>query len=329
MMKRPRTPESGIVLMLVIWVIAILMVVALSLSLTARSQTLATLAFKDRIKGKFLAEAGIQRAITELCYMNKNWIVNGIDQQQNAWRADGTVYNGTVDNGGNGGNGGDGNYSVSIMGETGKIDLNMVPETILENLVMQLGVSDGDAETISDSIMDWKAASGLARAHGAGDDFYMSLQNPYKAKHSNFEVMEELLPVNGMIPKLLFGTGGKKGLIDLATVNSKSLAVNVNYAPREVLLSLPGMSPDMADQIINYRDQQKIANPQELQTLLGAYYAPLSPYLTTADTNVFTIEAMGYANNGKAGYPIRATVLMDFANSSYKYLCYKSPAYRY
>ncbi|MDA8171181.1 MAG: type II secretion system protein GspK [Nitrospiraceae bacterium] len=307
--------------MLVIWVTAILMVLVLSLSLTSRSQTLSTVAFRDQAGEKFLAEAGVQRAIMELQYMNKNGIENAIEDSAEtpAWRADGTVYGDRL---------GDGHYRVSILGETGKLDINTVPEVFLYNLLMQLGVKDEDANAIADCIMDWKDPSGLTRPHGAGSDYYMSLPTPYKPKGANFEVLEELLLVKGITPELLFGTGQSKGLIDFLTVNSKSQAVNANYAPREVLLCIPGMSPEMADQIITYREVKKIAGPQDLQALLGAYYQPLSPYLTTVESNVFTIDSVGYENGEKEGYPIRATVMLDFTNNSYKYLYYKSPAYR-
>ena len=317
----PRDCESGIVLMLVIWVTAILMVLVMSLSLTARSQSLSTLAFKDQAAEKFLAEAGIQRAIMELQYMNKNGIENAVEDSAEApaWRADGTTYEGRLAGG---------HYSVSILGETGKLDVNMVPETFIYNLLRQLGLGDGDAQAIADSIMDWKDPSGFARPHGAGSEYYMSLPDPYKPKGANFEVLEELLLVRGVTPKLLYGTGRTRGLIDFLTVNSRGAAVNVNYAPREVLLCIPGMSPEMVDQVIAYRQIKQIGGPQDLQALLGSYYQPLSPYLTTTDPGVYTIDSVGYVDGRKEGYPIRATVMMDFTNNSYKYLYYKSPAYR-
>ncbi|MDA8388851.1 MAG: type II secretion system protein GspK [Nitrospiraceae bacterium] len=320
MPERPKA-ESGIVLMLVIWVIAILMVIVLSLSMTVRSQTLSTLAFRNRAEEKFLAEAGIQRAIMELQFMNKNGIANGVINSAGdaSWRADGTACEGRL---------ADGSYTVSILGETGKLDINMVPVPFLKNLLMQLGQTDEDAESMAACIMDWKNPTGLASLKGAGSEYYMSLPNPYEPKGANFEVMEELLLVKGMTPELLYGSSNGNGLIDYLTVNSKSVAVNVNYAPKEVLLSIPGMNEQMADQIIGYRETKKIAGAQELQALLGPNYGPLSPYLTTADANVFTIESIGHKDGRGQGYPIRATVMMDFTNNSYKYLYYKSPAYR-
>ncbi len=316
-MRKRTGSESGIVLMLVIWVMAVLLVIVLSVSMAARSQTMSTLAFKDQTQEKFLAEAGIQRGIMEINYANKTG--GGLELAGEAWKEDGTPYTRQL---------GSGHYSVKIVGETGKLDINMVPDVLLKNLMKQLGMQDEDADIVVDSIMDWKDPSGLSRPNGAGADYYESLPNPYKPKGANFEELEELLLVRGITPQLLYGTGKRKGLIDFLTVNSKSTAVNVNYAPKEVLLSLPGMGPELADQIITYRESKNISSPQELQALLGPVYGTVSPYITPAGTNVFTIESTGFINKQEEGYPIRATVMMDFTNNSYKYLYYKSPAYR-
>lgn len=319
MTERSSGSDSGIVLMLVIWVIAILMTVVLALSMIARSRTLQAVSFGDQAKERFLAEAGVQRAIMELCYASRHGIQNGVDETENAWRQDGSAYGRRL---------GGGRFRVRITGETGKIDINMAPEALILNLVQELGVGHRRAEVIADSIMDWKDPTGFSRPHGAGNDYYESLPHPYKIKGANFEVLEELLLVRGITPELLFGTGKKKGLVDFLTVNSRSQLINVNFAPRQVLLSIPGMSPAIADWIIGFRKRQKISTPQALQGLLGPTYGLLGRFLSAGDGDVFTIYSVGRLHGLKGGYPIRAAVLMNFADDSCKYLYYKSPAYR-
>ncbi|HEX8949124.1 MAG TPA: helix-hairpin-helix domain-containing protein, partial [Dissulfurispiraceae bacterium] len=162
--------------------------------------------------------------------------------------------------------------------------------------------------------------------HGAESDYYMSLPNPYKAKNADFDTLEELLLVKGVTPELLYGSKGKKGIIDFLTVNSRSNMINVNYAPREVLTAIPGISADIADSIIEYRNGSAIKSIEELQGLLGDSYTVASPYLTIADASTFTIESVGRKSNGRAGYHIKATVVID-SNNKYRYLYYKSPVY--
>ena len=43
---------------------------------------------------------------------------------------------------------------------------------ILNNLLVNLGIPGEDANTIVDSILDWKDADDLHRLHGAEDTYY-------------------------------------------------------------------------------------------------------------------------------------------------------------
>jgi general secretion pathway protein K len=307
--------EKGIALMVVLWVLAILMVTVLSFSFLTRTETHATLGFKDTAERKFLAEAGIERAILELLYRKQN-IANPITLEgSEVWKADGTAYTGQL---------GEGSYTVSIMGEAGKLDINKSSEVLLKNLLLNYGLKEDEADTIVDCIMDWKDPSGLTRLHGAGNDYYMSLPIPYNIKGADFDTLEELLLVKGVTPALLYGSGSQKGIIDFLTVNG-SAQINITYAPKEVLMSLPGMSADAADNLIQFRSGQNITNVQE--ALAGANYEAMAPFIVAGEGNVFTIDAAGHKGNEETGYPIRATVIIG-SDNKWKYLYYKSPAYK-
>jgi general secretion pathway protein K len=113
-----------------------------------------------------------------------------------------------------------GYYTIGITNEAGKVDINTTSELILRNLLLNLGLDLDKADIIVDSVMDWKDPDDLHRLHGAEDDYYISLPNPYKTKNANFETLEELLLVKGMTPEILLDEG-KKGIIDFLTVNSR------------------------------------------------------------------------------------------------------------
>ena len=310
--------SDGIALLMVLWVLTILTAAVLSFSFLSRTDAFSTLAFKEGMERKFLAEAGMERAIMELFYLKQNAGALVVDKDTEAWKADGTPYEVRW---------GEGSYRVSIMGESGKLDINTVPEVVLKNLLLNHGVKDDEADGIVDCIMDWKDPDDLVRLHGAESDYYMSLPNPYKAKNGDFDTLEELLLVKGVTPELLYGSKGKKGIIDFLTVNSRSNMINVNYAPREVLTAIPGISADAADRIIRYRRDKRIGSTEELQGLLAEGYSAASPYVGTADTNTYTVEAVGYKTGGGVGYPIKAVIAID-NNTRYRYLYYKSPSYK-
>ncbi|HYA27074.1 MAG TPA: hypothetical protein VEE82_03670, partial [Thermodesulfovibrionales bacterium] len=163
--------RDGIALLLVLWVLTILMVIVLSFSYTARTETLSARSFKEGIERKFLAEAGMQRGVVEIFYRVQNLSAVDID----FWKTDGTAYIDQL---------GDGSYTVKITDEGGKIDLNMLTDNsgiILKNLLLNVGVKDEDTNIIVDSVLDWKDKNvGMHRLNGAGDDYYMSLPTPYK-----------------------------------------------------------------------------------------------------------------------------------------------------
>jgi general secretion pathway protein K len=307
--------QKGIALLLVLWVLTILMVIVLSFSFMARTETQATLSFKDGLGKKFIAEAGIERGIMELFYRNVYKAQSIELEGREIWKTNGTLYSGQI---------GDGYYTVSITDESGKVDINTANEVILKNLLINLGVQGEDVDTIVDSIMDWKDADDLHRLHGAESDYYMSLPKPYKAKNANFDTLEELLFVKGMTPEILYGTSEKKGLINFLTVYSKRSEINVNAAPKEVLMAIPGVTSEIADSLINYRQNKDIGNVLDMEGIPEENLDLMMAYNDTEGSNTFTIEAVGYNGSEEGGYAIKATVMITGVNS-YKYLYYKSP----
>jgi general secretion pathway protein K len=317
-----RDLQSGIALMTVLWIMTILLVIVFSFSYMARTETLSILSFKDGMERKFTAEAGIERGIAELFYRNvyKNQSVEL--EGKEVWKIDGTPYTGKLDSG---------YYTVRITDDSGKIDINNMTDAsaiIFKNLLTNSGVSAEDADIIGDSVLDWIDIDDLVRLHGAENDYYQSLPNPYKAKNAPLDTLEELLLVKGMTPEILYGSKGKKGLIDFLTLGSPGGSqgtININAAPKEVIAALPGMTPEIADGIINFRQNKEISDIGEVEGLIGANYAQMAEYITTGDSNLFTIEATGHKENEKGVYTIRATVMIS-GDNTYRYVYYKSPA---
>ncbi|MGO9614124.1 MAG: general secretion pathway protein GspK [Dissulfurispiraceae bacterium] len=308
--------QKGIVLLLVLWVLTILMVVVLSFSFTTRTETLSTLAFKERTQEKFLAEGGLHRGIMELYYLNANRTMNVPLEGMEVWKTDGTFYTGQI---------GSGNYAVRIMDETGKIDINMVPDVVLKSFLLNFGVQEEQANIIVDSVMDWKDADEDTRLNGAESAYYMSLSTPYHSKNANFDTVEELLLVRGITPTLLYGDKTQKGIIDFLTVNSFVNKINIAAAPKEVLMAVPGMTSEIADSIISARQGQGQALTQNIQGAIGGSYQAMAQYVSLAGANTYTIDAIGYQADRKKGYAIRATVLLN-RDSTYSFVYYKSPA---
>jgi general secretion pathway protein K len=304
--------------LMVLWVLTILMVVVFSFSYLVRTETFSSRAFKEGWENKFLAEAGIERALMELFYRKQN-PQNLEEEDQEVWRTDGTEQVGTL---------GGGYYRVRLMDESGKIDLNQAPEVILRSLLNSLDLPGGDKDllvnTIVDSILDWKDLDDFHRLHGAESDYYQSLPHPYKAKNGNFDTVEELILVKGVTPEILYGNDQKPGLVDFLTVQARTNKVNLNAASKSVLMALPGMTPEIAEAVVAYRQDKEIKSLQEIAGLLGEAQAQLAPYVTVSPGGTFTIESRGYKKNNQAGYGIQAKVTLEGTNR-YRYLSYKNP----
>ncbi len=304
--------------MMVLWILTILMVIVFSFSYLARTESFSSRAFKEGWENKFLAEAGIERAIVELFYRKQNPQNLG-EEEQEPWRIDGTEQVDAL---------GGGYYRVRLLDESGKIDLNLAPEVILRNLLNSLDLPGEDKDllvnTIVDSILDWKDPDDFHRLHGAESDYYQSLPNPYKAKNGNFDTVEELILVKGVTAEILYGNDQKPGLVDFLTVQAKTNKINLNAATKPVLLALPGMTPEIAEAVAAYRQEKEIKSLQEIAGLLGEAQAQMAPYVTVAVGNTFTIESRGYKKDGQAGYGIQAQVTLE-GNNQYRYLSYKNP----
>jgi general secretion pathway protein K len=311
--------ESGIALLVVIWLLAGLSVLALSFSLVSRSGSLGTVVIGHSIEDRCLAEAGLERGIMEILYGKLGPGQQDTIEENTRWRPDGTVYNGRL---------GAGKYHVRLQDESGKIDINRLNDAnaqVLRNLLVLLGTDMQDADTVVDSILDWRDADELHRLNGAESQYYRGLPNPYGAKNADFEVLDELLLVRGVTPDLLYGTAERKGLIHFITLFSRTGRINPAAAPREILSALPGIAPQAVEQITALRESGRTFDMQEVYGFIGEGYQAAARYLGAGQSAVFTIESIGKRREDRKGFVVRATVEVD-ARKGYRYVYYKSPS---
>jgi general secretion pathway protein K len=304
---------------MVLWVLAVLSVIVLSFAFMARTEIYSTISFRDGMEKKFLAEAGIERGIMELFYRNANRNQTSAVEGSEIVRIDGRQYDSEL---------GESKYSFSISDESGKININALTDAngiILNTLIVNLGFPGETANTIVDSILDWKDSDNLHRLHGAEDTYYESLPVPYKAKNDKLDTLEELLLVRGVTPEILFGSGTRPGLINFLTVYSKGQTINLNAAAKEVIMALPNMTSSMADRIVEFRESAELKGQQDVIAIVGDIFKTIAPYIGFTESNMYTIEGRGLKNDESRGYAIRAIMSIEGGNQP-KYHYYKSPS---
>ncbi len=319
MMRVAGFSDRGIALILVLWVVALMSMAALSLSLLTRSDALATLSFKEELDYKFLAEAGFQRGVLELLYRQANRDQQSILEGAEPYRCDGRAYETEISGG---------HYRIRIMEESGKINLNALTDEsgiVLKNLLMNNGVAEERAAIIVDSILDWKDGDNLHRLNGAEDGYYQSLSKPYRAKNADFDSLGELAYVRGVTSAILHGSGEQRGMLSFCTVFAGGDKISLNTAPPEVLKAIPGMTDDMIRRVLAYRDLGPAEKAQESAGWTDAEFGDIAPYVTMAESNVFTIDATGYRDDEKRRYTVRATVVIEGAQK-YRIVYFQSPS---
>ena len=315
----PLVSDKGLALLMVLWVLTVLSVIVLSFAFMARTEVNSTISFRDGTEKKFLAEAGIERGIMELFYRSANKNQISAIEGSEIVRIDGRKYDGVV---------GDSSYSFSIVDESGKININSLTDAnsiILNNLIVNLGLPGETANTIVDSILDWKDADDLHRLNGAEDAYYQTLPVPYKAKNDKFDTLEELLLVRGVTQEILFGSGERSGLIKFLTVYSKGSTINLNAASREVIMALPNITSTLAERIVEFRETSELRGQQDVIAHVGDLYRTISTYVGFTESGVYSIEGRGLKNDEKRGYAIHAIVSIEGVNQ-HRYLYYKSPS---
>ena len=221
--------QAGVALILVLWVTVLLTVIAGSFSLSARTEGVQARMVFDNTKARYLAEAGLHRAIYEL----RN------PDPDSRWVADGRKYK--MDFAGS-------EIDISIIDETGKIDINLANDELLIGLFASLGMSEDEATMFTQRVIDWRDNDDIKGFDGAEDDDYEAEGYKYGAKDALFDTVPELQQVMGVSYEMY------KKLEPAITVYSGSRDVNIAYAPQQALMALDGVEREDAQQFIEDRE---------------------------------------------------------------------------
>ncbi len=292
------------------WLTTALSLVALAMAMTVRTEIEATRYRIEAEQGRFLARGAIEQAV----FVMKNTGLR--DAEQKPFYEAGRPYMDFVYS--------TGAARVLVVPEAGKLNVNLLPPERLRALLEAAGASEPEAREITEAIVDWRAPASPT-LDGPFDQYYAALPRPYRGAHRPFERTEDLLLVRGVTPELFYGwmeadVAGRSvrrgGINRLLTTYGMAVAVNVNYAPYEVLLTLPGMDPQSAAALVAGRRAKPYATPADLPLAL-----PLEavPYLTMASTSeTYSLLATGRPNGSDVRTSVRALFRRDLVTGETK-----------
>lgn len=248
---------KGVALVAVLWLLVLLSLIAMHLSSVSRTEAQLSSNIVSGAQVRHAADAGVRWALWSLSLP--------IEQR---WLADGSVKTMELD---------DTEINVALQDENGKIDINRVAVEQLLALFEAAEIDDQQSAFLVDAILDWRDNDDLKRLNGAEDDDYLAAGLDYGAKDALFESVEELKKVLGMDLETY------QAISPALTVYSRKHTINPLVAPRLVLLSLPGATPERVDQYIEdrrFNHEEGLPPPQNPDfqaqfispTLQGVYY---------------------------------------------------------
>jgi len=325
--------ERGIALFIVLWVMALLAVIAGEFCYAVRTEANITRNFKEETQTYYLAVSGLSWAV-------ENLVVRELTPGRAVAAADGEEPQEDVPLRINAAlppvDYGDGQFTVFVENESGKINLNKAGYPLLKMMLSRFEMSDAERNVIIDSIMDWRDKDKLHRPNGAEDEYYLALPSPYRCKNGDFTSTGELLLVRGITPEIFYG-----GLEDMVSVyQDKEEAerdiqrpvwerrraeqavrrkpafdfnkININSAPPQVLAAFPRMTENAVQEIMKYREQKDIRSVSDLRAVAGDdIYAAVWPYVTFNLSPYYTLKSVGTVADSRTRRGVQAVVKID------------------
>ncbi|AIF46602.1 general secretion pathway protein GspK [Dyella japonica] len=215
--------QRGVALLVVLWACTLLAILVGGYAVLARTEGLQARYQFAQTQAHYAAEAGVMRAIYAL----------QDPQAEQRWIPDGRRYPFAFDGA---------KVSISIISETGKVDLNAASPDVLQNLFRAAGMSDMDAQSLTRNIVDWRSFS-YSPPGTVPNAAYANAGLDYGPRHGPFGTVEELQMVLGMNPKVY------RAVASQVTLWSGRPTPDPNTAPPLALAAIPGMTPAQAQAI--------------------------------------------------------------------------------
>jgi general secretion pathway protein K len=237
-MSRPRPffcqrgRERGIALIAVLWLTVLITVIASSFAYSMRGEALAARNTMSLAQARAVADGAVERMAFELSRPRN---------LPDVWRADGQAHVW---------NEGDIVVTATAHDEAARIDLNYAADPLQKGLLQNVGGLDAEtAQRALEAILDWRDADELRRPNGAEVADYRAGGLKQVPANAPFESVGELRRVLGitapMMEKLAAGL----------TVYSRQRGINPATASRDVLLAVPGVTPEQVDAFIAARSE--------------------------------------------------------------------------
>lgn len=273
-------------LVMVLWIMAILTLLAASIAAESRSDSkLASLNVR-RAQARAVAEAGMWIAVSRF----------RADTEAERWQPDGIPHQSSTEQG---------IATIVLTHEAGKVDLNTAREELLWSLLKSAGLPDQDADAMLAVILDWKDADDLTRAGGAEREEYERRGLDYGPKNAPFTSVEELGLVAGMTIGLF------QAIAPALTIHSRLPGIAPEFAQRTALLALPGIDAGVVESFFAVTDWDPVQWRAALTSLISGVDSNM---VSSPGDPVIEIDSVGAVAGSKVR--LLVTVAIDEESGS-------------
>ena len=295
-----KATQAGGALLTVLWLTAGLAAIAFALATSVRAETERAGSLAEGAKAYYLAAGSVERALQWMTWMgpqnpdgSPKYYAPGMSGFRYSYPA--------------------GEVIVELIPEGSKMNVNQASREDLVKLFVALGLAPEQSLQITAAVIDWR--TGGPNQMGPFDQFYMSHQPSFRARHASFEEIEEILLVQGMTPEIFHGGWRRTaegqymavpGLKDVATVHSPGGQFDANNASPAIFKFL-GMPDDLITAVLVRRAAKPFKNIDELNQILAGH--PAGGRLRIGGEYSWTIRATATARtaNGQMS-DVRRTV---------------------
>ena len=288
MRRRSRRAERGLALISVLWVTALLALLAAGFTADTRTESRLARNLRENAEAEALADAGVHHGALRL-------LARPVDQP---WREASASYRFRLARG---------TVAVDLQDEEALVDLNRAPDDLLAGLIEAVGAGPEDAAALAARIVDFRDADQEPGPDGAEDPDYAALGLEHEAKDAPFESASELLLIPGFAPELY------ERLRAHVTIFTGSEGIDPSRAARPVLSAVPGMTPEIVDALMALGPEEDLYEVIDETTLIG-----LEPYFVFSSEILFRVRATGTSAGG--GVFVRQAVIELLGDSAEPFL---------
>ncbi len=201
-------------------------------------------------------------------------------------------------------------YEAHITGEAGRLNINLIANKVmtdpnspfrelLRKYLEVKGIDLNERDEMIDTLLDWIDPDNLVRLNGAENN------SDYKPANKPLGSLEDLKRVRGW--EDFTSRPDWDADFTLTTLPTQQPTIDVNWASRDVMLALPGMTEGVVDRFISMRrgpddiegteDDVRFTDLRQVQIALGLTQDQFTQFATlvsaTANDSVVRIVSIG------------------------------------